>query len=142
MNEQGFNDMISPEPNSGCWLWAGALNSKGYGNVRINGRNHLAHRVSYTMHKGPIPSGLELDHLCRVTSCVNPDHLEAVTHQENCRRGDAGKICGAWQRAKTHCPQGHAYAGDNLFFQHGGRRACRACSRRANSLAYHKSRRA
>ncbi len=75
-------DKIMPEPNSGCWFWLGAL-SRGYGSLK----NARAHRVAYEMTIGPIPEGLVIDHLCRVTSCVNPDHLEAVTQAENVRRG-------------------------------------------------------
>src|SRR6202030_118623 len=71
-----------PEPNSGCWLWLGACNEFGYGKFG----KVKAHRFSYEREKGPIPDGLEIDHLCRNKSCVNPDHLEAVTHGENRRR--------------------------------------------------------
>ena len=72
----------------GCWLWQGYINAFGYG---VN-RRGLAHRVYYQSARGPIPRGMELDHLCRVRSCVNPDHLEAVTHLENHRRSAVGKL--------------------------------------------------
>ena len=77
-----FLEKIIPEPNSGCWLWSGASISAGtcYGIIGRGGRKdgyELAHRLSYAIHKGPIPAGLELDHKCRVTLCVNPDHLES-----------------------------------------------------------------
>ena len=115
-----------------CWLWTGACNNKGYGQFEYHGRPVLAHRWAYEHWVGSIPEGLELDHLCRNPICVNFDHLEAVTHRENVRRGNAGKITGARQLAKTHCPQGHPYSGDNLYLRPGGGRACWICKR--NSL--------
>jgi hypothetical protein len=70
-----------------CWLWTGALQSRGYGSVGIgNHRTGLAHRVAYEALVGPIGDGLTIDHLCRVKSCVNPAHLEPVTSAENIRR--------------------------------------------------------
>lgn len=76
---------------NGCWLWTGATSPQGYGRfnagLREDARNVLAHRWSYEHHVGPIPDGLDLDHLCRVRHCVNPEHLEPVTRQENVQRG-------------------------------------------------------
>ena len=70
-----------------CWVWQGTPGSTGYPRVNVGGRFYAAHRLFYEQHKGPIPDGLHLDHLCRVPMCVNPDHLEAVTPKENLRRG-------------------------------------------------------
>src|SRR5690349_14827083 len=112
--EVRFWEKIAPEPNSGCWLWVGAVNDRGYGQISNEAPSRkkiYAHRFSYELHKGPIQSGLDLDHLCRVRCCVNPDHLEPVTRLENVRRGDDG----AKNRGKTHCPQGHPYSGHNLI---------------------------
>lgn len=78
---------IEPEPNTGCWLWTGSVSVKGYGITTISRRLTRAHRVLYEMKYGPVPKGLELDHLCRQPCCVNPDHLEAVTHSVNVLRG-------------------------------------------------------
>jgi hypothetical protein len=73
---------------SGCWLWQGNIHpDKGYGIMRRGGLTRRAHRFFYETLVGPVPDGLELDHLCRVRHCVNPDHLEPVTHAENLRRG-------------------------------------------------------
>lgn len=120
-----------PEPNSGCWLWAGALDGKGYSLMYAQGKNRRAHRVSYEQQKGPIPDGLEIDHLCRTRCCVNPDHLEAVTHAENIRRGDYsgnGKNR-SWYVPPTHCKRGHLLNGENLHVNRKGARVCITCRR-------------
>jgi HNH endonuclease len=77
-----------------CWIWQRAINKPGYGAVhrREEGKSRLAHQMMYERHKGPVPEGCILDHLCRVRSCVNPDHLEPVTHKVNCRRGIQSKL--------------------------------------------------
>lgn len=122
-------------PNEqGCMLWLKCTNDDGYGRFYLNGRNEHAHRVSYVLAYGSIPDGMEIDHVkargCTNRHCVAPDHLEAVTHAENNRRSRAGTVTAMRQRAKTHCPSGHPYAGDNLYIHPttGGRR-CRACGR-------------
>lgn len=116
---------IIPEPNSGCWLWVAGYAYYGYAAAKIDGRCQRVHRVFYEHFVGPIPSGLVLDHLCRVTCCVNPQHLEPVTNAENVRRGDSGKF----QRGKTHCPKGHEYTEGNTRITATGSRACRECHR-------------
>jgi hypothetical protein len=75
-----------------CWLWTGAIDNGGYANFRHDGRSQKAHRVLWELLNGPVPEGLELDHLCSVRHCVNPDHLEPVTHVENIRRGHARRV--------------------------------------------------
>jgi hypothetical protein len=106
-----------------CWLWTGAKIHHGYGKIGIDKeRTELVHRVSYELLVGPIPDGLVIDHLCRVTACVNPAHLEAVTQAENVRRGRSGDHL----VARTHCPQGHPYDEVNTRI-YRGRRNCRAC---------------
>lgn len=74
------------EKNGECMLWQGALNYAGYGHLRVGGRLTGVHRIAYELAVGPIPAGLEIDHLCAVRNCVNPAHLEPVTHEENLRR--------------------------------------------------------
>lgn len=119
-----FWDKVDTSDEQGCWIWTGAQ-SGGYGQVRWSGRARWAHRIAYELSIGPIPDGLQLDHLCRVKLCVNPAHLEPVTTGENTRRGIAG-----WQnKAKTHCPRGHPYSADNTDTNHRGWRWCLTCRR-------------
>ena len=124
--------LYEPEPNSGCWLWAGAAmmtRSGPYGQwSRVEpGRSRLAHRHFYEEANGPIPAGLEIDHLCRNTLCVNPRHLEPVPHQVNIARGKRGRPP-RW----THCGQGHEFTQENTIKNGKTRtgaeaRVCRAC---------------
>lgn len=105
---------------AGCWEWTGAQDDKGYGQVRVDGCVRRTHQVTYEATVGPIPTGLEPDHLCRNRLCCNPAHLEPVTHQENCRRRTV---------LITECPQGHRYDEKNTRVGRDGRRDCRACDR-------------
>ncbi len=132
-----FMAFVSPEPNSGCWIYEGS-GSFGYGFFWLNGKNERAHRVSYRHFKGDIPEGLCLDHLCRVRCCVNPDHLEAVTIKENVVRGIMGSgetspIAKFW-RDKTHCPQGHEYTERSTYYNLRGSRECRLCRKERSKI--------
>lgn len=104
-----FEANVMADPNSGCWLWTGHIKSViGYGWFYYKkGGTRLAHRVAYELYIGPIPSGLDLDHKCRVRSCVNPYHLEPVTRGENVRRGINGLTRAGLFMQKTHCRKGH-----------------------------------
>lgn len=127
LTEQVILAKASPEPNTGCWLWPFSDNGRGYGRIRFKGSLWQAHRLFYEIVKGTIPDGYELDHKCRVTFCVNPDHLEPVVHVENVRRGTTGAVNTARQRSKTHCPRGHEYSGANLRVNRNGSRRCKTC---------------
>lgn len=113
-----------------CWLWTGAL-CQGYGvfhegSGRGNTHQTRAHLYAYRLLVGPIPEGLQLDHLCRVRSCCNPDHLEPVSRYENLARG-VGTII-AVNSAKTHCPRGHEYD-RTYYWAQGVKRGCSTCDR-------------
>lgn len=84
--------------NDGCWIWTGARQSKGYGSVGHGGRTHLAHRISWELHNGPIATGMTIDHLCGKKLCINPEHLEPVSLSENVAR---------YNDTRTHCKAGH-----------------------------------
>lgn len=122
--EDRFRSHFQIAPN-GCWIWQGALQKDGYGLFRMQKATWLAHRAAYTLFVGPIPPELELDHVrtrgCISRACVNPDHLEAVTHAENVRRGV--------KLPKTHCPAGHPYDEANTRWTKAGTYYCRICHR-------------
>lgn len=110
-----------------CWIWTACRVGVGHYGLFWGGSEVgkiYAHRYAYQQFVGPIPEGFVVDHLCRVRWCVNPDHLEPVTPQENLRR------MGELAKAKTHCKRGHLFSADNIKSRAGGRwRACRECDR-------------
>lgn len=111
-----------------CWLWEGAK-SDGYGHMWVGSGYSVAHRVAYELLVGPIPVGLDLDHLCRVRACVNPEHLEPVTRRENLQRGYGHNL------RVTHCPRGHEYTAENTRVSKLGQRHCRECTRSRQRVA-------
>ena len=121
-------DKVTYEPNSGCWLWLGAVTKRGeYGIVRDHGELTVAHRFFYAAYKGHIPGGLILDHLCRVRCCVNPDHVEPVTSAENTHRGLPTK------RTAAHCGHGHPRTPANTYYRSNGYTECSVCHRAAST---------
>ncbi len=115
------------DKTKGCWNWTGSLNKKGYGEAVFEGKKYKVHRLIYTFCGNIIPQGLELDHLCRNRKCVNPNHLEPVSHLENIRRGLP------FRKKKTHCKKGHEFTADNTIYlmrKNGkGNRVCRTCKK-------------
>lgn len=115
---------------SGCWIWQRYIGSAGYGSMTADGKSgQLAHRVSYEAFIGPIPAGLQIDHLCRVRDCVNPEHLEPVTPRENVMRSPVA-VASVHAR-KTSCANGHEFDSANTYLTPTGARVCRACNRQA-----------
>lgn len=128
--KNSFDAYLSVEP-SGCWIWTGHLTPAGYGWFSVGTRKGgvrkaaMTHRLSYERHRGPIPHGMVLDHLCRNRSCANPDHLEPVTMKENLLRGNG--FSGVNSR-KTHCSRGHSYE-EHGKRTNGGWRRCTLCEK-------------
>jgi hypothetical protein len=120
------------EKTESCWLWIAGRTTTGYGQIQHNGRKWKAHRLVYTILRGAIPEGLELDHLCRNRLCVNPNHLEPVTTRENLLRGEGS----TGRRARqTHCVHGHEFTSENTRRAPNGTRHCRTCDRQRTRTA-------
>jgi len=115
----------------GCWIWSGSISGgTGYGNFHVSGKTVNVHRWAYEEWNGPVPVGLELDHLCRNRACANPAHLEAVTRSENFRRGIQHRTEVGPDLLPTHCVNGHPWNEINTYIRpDNGKRACRACKR-------------
>lgn len=123
----------------GCWNWTGVLFG-GYGRLFLRrGRAGVAraHRFSYELLVGPIPDGLDLDHLCRNRRCVNPAHLEPVTCGENVVRSPISRP--GQQVRQTHCKRGHLFDAENTHVTPKGKRHCRACDRLKANARYHRA---
>jgi hypothetical protein len=115
--------------SNGCWMWHAAKSACGYGHIRIDTRTRVAHKVAYETLVGNQPHGTELDHLCRVRCCVNPAHLDPVSHRENMERGAVAN--------RPACPSGHAYTEENVGrfrTKFGFARYCRECKRTRNRM--------
>lgn len=118
-----------------CWLWTGAKGEQGHGQFRLNGRMTPAHRIAWLDggRSNTIPDEYVIDHLCRNTSCVNPEHLEPVTQKVNVERGKRGRP------ATTHCPSGHPYTDENTKYEMrkgGEARYCRTCLKASRHRTY------
>lgn len=123
----------STKASNGCVEWKGHKTKGGYGLGHHGGLKTTAHRLSYLCFKGEIPNGYEIDHLCKNTSCINPDHLEAVSKKENNRRGA--------RASQTHCVHGHEFNKENtLYKKQNGCRVCRTCKNERWKKQYYQKR--
>lgn len=125
-SEEAFWDKVHHEPNTGCWLWVGHTNPKGYGQHSFNGCSVPAYRHSLAIEGRGIPKGMQVDHLCRTPRCVNPDHLEVVTASENTRRAREY----AMRNDDNRCKHGHRFDYTRILADGRRRRVCRTCNRR------------
>lgn len=129
-NEERFWPKV--EPTGFCWIWKGSLGRHGHGYFNLgadeNRRGVAAHKFAYETLVGIVPDGLELDHLCRNPPCVNPDHLEPVTHAENLRRGFAPSNV---INRRQVCGEGHDISKpEQVYVTKSGRRTCKKCTAR------------
>lgn len=120
---------VQYDTNGGCWLWCGSLSAQGYGRIEVGRGTTAAHRAMYECLVGPITEGLVCDHLCRVTACVNPAHIEPVTNAENLARGIPSPS--AVNASKTICIHGHEFTAENTALKTTGYRRCAECHRAA-----------
>ena len=111
-------------PETGCIEWVGRLGRNGYGQIRVGDKRPVVHRAAWELVNGPIPEGMQLDHLCRNRSCLNLAHLAVVTSRENTLRGDT---IPARYLSRTSCGHGHPFTPENTYIRKGGARICRTC---------------
>lgn len=116
-----------------CWVWQGSLTTDGYGSITVAGRAIRVHRYSWELHNGAIPKGLFVCHHCDNRGCVRPDHLFLGTNRDNLR--DMAAKGRHPQQQKTHCPRGHEYTPDNIYWV-AGFRECRVCVRARSKRRY------
>ena len=126
-DEQYLLDRSIPEPNTGCWLWLGALTPDGYASIMLLPFVR-GHALACFLSHGEAPEGSEVDHVCRVRSCVNPKHVRYATHADNNRYALHVNLL------KTHCLRGHPLTGENLRLtkkptRAGFARVCKTCER-------------
>lgn len=122
-------DKIVRIPESGCWVWVGSISGRGYGEVWWKGSKAFIHVLMHKLFVGDVPTGFEVDHLCKVRCCCNPNHLEAVTHAENVKRSSAWHHVVKKHKEATHCQRGHPWTKENTYIEPNGKRRCLECKR-------------
>jgi HNH endonuclease len=123
-------EKIYVEPNTGCWLWIGSWSAKGYGQVQIRSKRrgpHEVHKVIYEFFCGPVATGFDLHHRCQTRCCVNPDHLQVLTHSEHVR------LTRSLEPRPTHCRRGHPFDAENTSITTTGAYQCKICRRMAEN---------
>lgn len=121
-----FMGKVMFEPNTGCWLWNGPWNHAGYGSFKLHNSNVRSHKISFIHFKGLVRPGLSVAHKCHTRCCVNPDHLESISHKQNCIDRNKRKI---------YCNKGHLFTDENKKPQNKGKSyCCRICANEANRL--------
>ena len=119
---------VDKDADENCWQWLGAKNDKGYGQIWGKEQKLVyAHRLAYELEFGGIPNGLQIDHLCRNHSCVNPRHLDLVTNKENILRGISSQLMKERCSAISRCPRGHLYTEENTYVRYRSGYPCRHC---------------
>ena len=122
-----FARRVVLNPENGCLEWTLSKDTQGYGRIKYMGKRRIAHRISYEVHIGEIPEGMTVDHICFNIACVNPDHLQLLTHSENAKK----------QRSALSetCARGHVFDAENTYIRPGygnGKRHCRKCNAAAS----------
>jgi len=124
-----IQDRITIDANTGCWTWSGPIQPNGYAMMSVGRSRRYVHRLAFETWIGPIPRGLDIDHLCRNRACCNPQHLEPVARAENINRGNGPNVLARLNGNKTHCANGHEFTSDNTRMRPSGGRRCRTCAR-------------
>ena len=131
MHESFWNRV---DADGDCWLWQGYIGPKGYGQFGLTHRSkEYAHRMAWILLVGAIPQDKEIDHLCRVRHCVNPDHMQAVTGRTNKLRGYSFS---GQQARQTECRHGHPFTRENTYIETNGQRHCKTCDADRHRRAY------